>query len=238
MAPFIVARKGPRAFDSRMNSDDGMLAPGATILFLHDLKHVENRVSVVTGGARLNAKFEIPARVDEDDMRALPISSIVGVGRSVHGYLQYHRKEDVWTLPVKHITEARSTSVLKAMRPHEVFQDEDYDCALSAEETRRVPKFVNTYHVGDAIHRKYNIYGRLRTELVGSPNEVVGAIAAVTFLTLCRRWDYTVEWKPGTRRLRNALKIGHHFDEGEIDDCFIVAAGDRGVKRRKISSPT
>ena len=197
VVPVIIGRKAPQIFDARVNSADGMFSKEDIMVFVHDL------ISDDTVGC---TQFELPGRVEEKNMRAIPLQAIIGIGKSSSQCLtRVPQTTNVWQLSAAEIQAAKSRCMLMAKHPEDMFQDEDETCELSSGDKMSAPVEGPQYSQGQIVEAKVSLFPQLRDTLLrkgvkfisrgGGRNVLLkGGIAQVMYLIGERRWEYRIRW--------------------------------------------
>ena len=220
VVPVIMVRKVPQIFDARVNSADGMFSKEDNMVFIHDL------ISDDTVGC---TPFELPRRMEEKDMRAIPLQVKIGTGKSSSQCLtRVPQTTNAWHLSAAEVQAAQSRCMLMAKYPEDMFKGKDETCETSSEDKMRAPLEEPHYTLGQIAEARISLSPQLRSTLLrkggrfisggGGRNVLLkGVITKVEYLRGERRWKYKIPWDSHTSRSKTiAVRIVWEVTRGGL----------------------
>lgn len=233
IVPVFIGRKAPSPW-SRDFAADGMFSHGDTMVWIHDLDLVDHCGSVG------EAEFLVPETLSVDNMRAIPMASLAGVGQGLEDYMEvvsdqldtFDEAHDAFAkryrMRAGTTERARSTAVLMSTNPKAVFPDVDttvfakiQTAKLSNVDKLRAPLHQHLFDVGTIVREGF------QAPLVGSRRSWRGkkkldaeVVDIATFSD--RRHRYQLKWR-GSRDVLLLAGVPEHVDEGYVERHVVSA---------------
>lgn len=213
IVPVVIARKAPCQW-SHEYSSDGMFTPKDTMVWVYDLAQAPEGGQV--------AAYLVPDELTTNQIRAVPLKSIAGLGRGLLGYMERSTQSTLsetcktFVLSDGVIEDARSRIVLMSSDPSSAFSD-FRPVALSDEDLTRAPVARRMFPIGTVVKKAFKapVMGNGHREWRGScPFE--GKVVSVNTNRKSRRHRYKLEWEGDLNRLVLA-GVESVVDEGYVE---------------------
>ena len=158
LVPVLIGRKTPQRFDARNSYRDRMLSTGDIMVFIHDLVTDDDDPHAVRGQVQL---------LYEKNMRAIPLSAFVGMGRPSMQYLaRVLGAEHLWELSETRVQEPKSMCLVMASRPSEVYMASDTGKSIWDKEDRaRTPVGMPHFKKDQVVEANVRGPSELRAEI-------------------------------------------------------------------------
>ncbi|CAM9636528.1 unnamed protein product [Ectocarpus sp. 8 AP-2014] len=158
IVPVCIGRKAPSVWSRAEFAADGMFAHGDTMVWIYDLELVSP--SAVPSGAMDQPMFSVPDEFSGDETRAVPLSSLAGVGQGLKQYMA--RMPDqadgaptkLYRLRPGVTSAARLNLVLMSTNPQAAFPVAQ-TAHLSGKDIRRAPLRPNLFPKGTRIRQGF-----------------------------------------------------------------------------------
>ena len=213
VVPVFVGRKQPCPWSNQF-SRDGIFSNGDIIVWIHDIRQVEP--------GEEGAEYEVPAELDEDDQRAVPLESLAGVGRPMSEYMEQvavHTSSESRTRYRRRcgvVEDARSTLVLMSTSPKKAFPPAQ-PASLDGQDCRRAYVRKNKFLCGTVISKGFRSpYSSGEAQDWRGVKRIEAEVVDIRTCTASRRHMYQLVWKGDATTLA-AARVPREVDEGFVE---------------------
>ncbi|CAN0216718.1 unnamed protein product, partial [Ectocarpus sp. 6 AP-2014] len=210
VVPIFIGRKAPSDYTSSF-ATDGMFSEGDVMVWIHDVfSHVRG------------VEYDVPKVLPVDENRAVPLTSLAGLGQGIGGYMERLRGDGTsatrrYRIRPGVIEDARSNLVIMSERPQDAFVDFLPEIMKGSDE-RRAHVRENLFQPGEVVRTVFKAPPQGRNTAWRGLKAIEAAVVDVITSPEERRHRYRLQWR-GESRVLALAAVPRDVDEGFLERC-------------------